>query len=126
MADIAGFCLDVGRGVDFRGRVGEFDLALFVIDSDIFDAFLIADIGDDLRDVIAGIEHHGIMGSQTDRVGQTIRIGDDVVHDSVFLFVDIKIGPGGHGQQQGHADTQNEFGNQAATRMTEQILHGSP
>ena len=69
MANIACFRLYVGRGVDFRGGVGEFNLALFVIDSDIFDAFLFANIGDDLRDVIAGIEHHGIMGSQTYRVG---------------------------------------------------------
>ena len=65
MADIAGFRLDVGRGVDLRGGIGEFDLALLVIDSEIFDAFLFADIGDDLGDIIAGIEHHGIMGSQS-------------------------------------------------------------
>ena len=53
-----------------------------------------ADIVDDLVDIIPRVQHHRIVRSQSDGIGQPVRSDDDIVHKLFLLEIDIKIGPG--------------------------------
>ena len=94
MADITCLCLDVCGFVDFLKAVGEFYLPLLVIDADVLDLFLFADIFCDLVDVIPGIKHHGIVGAQFDGIPQSVGLGYDIVKGPFFVGANAEIGPG--------------------------------
>jgi hypothetical protein len=74
---------------------------------------LFADIHDDLIDIVPGIEHHGILGAQFDGVAEPFGFDDDFPAQAFFLVSDVKIGPGGYGQQQNDADADYQLGPQA-------------
>jgi hypothetical protein len=41
------------------------------------------------------------------------------------LIIDIKIGPGGYGDEQGHTDRKNELGSQPASNIFNKFEHFS-
>ena len=110
MAYIAGLVFYIGRCVDFPGAVGKFDLAVFIINPDRFDGFMPADIIDNLIDIIAGVRHHGIVSAEFDGRAQTVGSDHHMFHEFFFLVIDVKISPGGQGDEQRQSHRKDEFG----------------
>ena len=113
MADVAGLVLDVGDRVNLGVLIGEFDLTLFVVDADVDDVVLLGDVVDDLLDVISGVEHHGIMGAQSDGVAQPLSAGGDVAHHLLLHVTIVEESPHRQGQEQHQADAGQQFEQQA-------------
>ncbi|VTR66567.1 hypothetical protein DESC_480277 [Desulfosarcina cetonica] len=125
VADMAGLGLDVGGLVDLLGVVGVFDFAGFVVNADVLDFRLAADVVDDLVDLVAGVEHHGVVGAQADRGGEAIRAGHDALHHFLLLIADIEKGPGGDGDEQNGAHGQDQLGGQAVAQVLDYMDHGA-
>jgi len=75
VADVAGLGFDVGDLLDFLGVVGKLDGPLFVVDADVLDLFQPGDVGDDLVDVVPGVQHHGVMRAELDGIAEAFRLG---------------------------------------------------
>ena len=115
VAHIAGLGFDIGDLVHFARAVGVFDLPGLVVYADVLDLLLLADIGDDLGDIVPGVEHHGVLRAQPDGIGQPVGRGHDVLHLFCLLIVDIEIRPDKHRRQQYQAAGNDKFGYQAMT-----------
>ena len=123
VADVAGLRTDVGDLLDLLGPVGKLDGALFVVDADVLDVVQPRDVGDDLVDVVAGVQHHRVVRAQTDGVAEPLGLRDDLVLEAGFLVGDAEIRPGGNGQQQRGADTQDQLGHHAAADSGDKLAH---
>ena len=121
MTYIAGFIFNIGAGVHFGRAVGKFDLAVFIVKPDRFDGLLPTDVGDYLIDIIAGVQHHGIMGAEFDGRGQAVRPRHHMLHELFFLVCEVEIGPGGKGYEQCQSDCNDELERQAASKICETI-----
>jgi hypothetical protein len=69
VADVTGLGFDIGDLVNFGRLIGIFYLSIFIVNPDGLDFLLFADVCDNLVDVVSGIGHHGIVGTQLDGVG---------------------------------------------------------
>ena len=94
MTDDAGLRLDIAGLVDFGRMVGKFYFTLFIVDSKALNSFLIADIHYDLVDIIAGIVHHGVVGTQLNGIAQPFGFSHNVFAKSFFLILDTEVCPG--------------------------------
>jgi hypothetical protein len=121
VANIAGFIFYIGGCINFGRAVGKFYLAFFIIEPYRFDGLLPADVRYNLIDIIAGVQHHGIMGAEFDGRGQAVRPGHHMLHKLFFLVSDVEIGPGGKGYEQCQSDRKDELGGQAASKIYETI-----
>jgi len=108
MAYKTGLGLNICDLVDFLGTVREFDLSLFIINAYIFYPFLPGDVFCDLVDVISGIEHHGIVGTQFYGVTQPVSLCYNIIDSPLLLIFNIKIGPGGYADQKDQTDPENQ------------------
>jgi hypothetical protein len=108
MADKAGFGLDIRCLVNLLSPVGKFDLSLFVIDTNIFYLFLPADVRRDLVNLISGIEHHGVVGTQFYGITQPVSLCHHIFKGSFLLIINIKIGPGGYADQQDQTNPEDQ------------------
>jgi hypothetical protein len=102
MADVAGFCFDIGLLTNFRSIVGKLNFSSLIVYAEIFYFFLFANIGDDLVDVIPGIDHHGVMGTQGNGIRQSVCPFENVFHDPFLLIPDTEKSPGGHTDKKSH------------------------
>jgi hypothetical protein len=75
------------------------------------------DVVDDLVDVVAGVEHHRVMGTELDSVGQPVGRLDDLIHELFFLVIDIEVSPGRNRQQQRQSYGQDELGDQSMMKI---------
>jgi len=100
MADKTGLGLNIRCLVNLFRPAGKFDLSLFVIDTNIFYLFLSANVGRDLVNVVSGIEHHGIVGTQFYGIPQPVSLCNHLFNGPLLLILNIKIGPGGYADQQ--------------------------
>ena len=123
MADIAGFGFYIGDLVHFVGLVGKLDLPFLVVDSDILDIPLPSDVHRNLVDVVAGVEHHRVVGAELDGVGQPVGPLDDFVHEFFLLVIDVEVSPGRNRQQQRQAHGQDELGDQSMMKIFDDINH---
>jgi hypothetical protein len=94
VADVAGLRFNITGLVDFGRMVGKFYFTLFIVDSNALNSLLIADIHYDLVDIIAGIVHHGVLGTQLNGVAQPFGFSHNVFAQSFFLIPDAEVGPG--------------------------------
>jgi hypothetical protein len=109
MTNVTRLGLNVGGLIDFEKLIGEFYLAFLIINADIFNLFLPADVHDDLVDIISGIEHHGVVGAQFDRIAQALGFRHTFFPKPFFLIFYTEIGPGGYREKQDDADADNKF-----------------
>ena len=72
MTDPACLGINVLCPVNFSWGVRKFRVPAFIVNPYIFDPFLVCDIFDYLINVIPGIDHHGIMGSEQDGFADTV------------------------------------------------------
>ena len=86
---------------------------LLVVDADVNDIVLFGDVGDDLLDVVPGVEHHGIVGAQADGVAQPLGAGGDVVHHLFLHVSEVEESPHGQGQKQQQPDADQKLEQQA-------------
>jgi len=93
MADVTGLCLDIGLLIHLFRPIGEFDLPLFIVNTDIFYLLESGYILYDLVDVVPGIQHHGIVSTQLNSISQPFPFHHHVSHGLLFLVFDIEIGP---------------------------------
>ena len=93
VTDITGFRFDIGGVVNLGRGVGKFDLTVFVINPYILDFLKLADVLNNLIDVVPGINHHGIMGAQPDCARQPVGAGDNISHGLLFLIIYIEVSP---------------------------------
>jgi hypothetical protein len=110
----AGFVFNIGDLIDFGGEVGVFDLALFIVDPDVFNIFPRGDFVDNAVDVVSQVVHHGIVSTELNRGGQGIGTCNNTIHQLFFLVFDIKKGPDRNTQDQAQAYQREQFGYQAA------------
>ncbi len=104
MANVAGVGLDVGNLIDLLGNVGKFYLPIFVVNDNIFNAFLPSNVLDDFIDILPGIEHHGVVGAQFDGVSQPVDFHYQVINDALPLIFDVEVSPGGNTDEQYQTD----------------------
>ena len=126
MTDVADLGLEVGAQVQFRGAIGKLDFPLLVVNADVFYFFLPGDVLDDLVDVVAGVEHHGIVGAQQDGVAQAVGAPDDVLHGTLLLVLDVEVGPRRNGHQQGQAHGQDQLGQEPGGYFFQKSNHSDP
>ena len=93
MTDVAGLGLNIAGLVDFKRMVGKFYFTLFIVNSNALNSLLIADIPYDLVDIIAGIVHHGVLGTQLNGIAQPFGFSHNVFAQSSFLISDTEVCP---------------------------------
>ena len=125
MADMAGFGLDIRRGIQFIGVIRELDLTGFVVNTDILNLVLPRNVIDNLLDVTPGIEHHGIVQAQSDGFAQPIHVAGQIGHELLFKIVDIEIAPGRQGKQKNRAHAEQDLGYQTVSQDGVHQGHGS-
>jgi len=123
MADVAGFGFNVGGHVDFVRMIGIFDFTGFVVNANVFDFRKPADIGDDLVDVVPGIEHHGIVGAQAYGGRQPVGCIDDVLHELFFLIIDVEIGPRRDREQKDEPYCEDQLRYESSSDFAKNVQH---
>ena len=118
MTNVAGFRLDIAGPVNFGRMVGKFNFPLFVVDSDTLDSFLFADILNDLVDIITGIVHHGVVGTQLDGIAEPLGFSHYFFTQPFFLVPDAEVRPGGNDQEQNDSDPDNQLGDETVTKIS--------
>jgi hypothetical protein len=57
------------------------------------------------------------MRTEFDGIGKPIGAGHHILHQFFFLRIDVKIGPGRYGNEQGQSDRKNQLGRQLAVKI---------
>ena len=124
VADVARLGLDVGFPIHLPGAVGKLDDPFFIVDADVYDVRQLADVVDDLVDVVPAVQHHGVVCPQADRGGQTVGAVDDVLHHLLLLVADVEIRPRDDGYQKHDPYQHDQLGADALHEIVDQPLHG--
>jgi hypothetical protein len=114
VADVARFRFYAGPFIDLSREAGEFDLPLLVINPDILDALLLADVLCYLVDVVSGIEHHRVMGAQLDGVAEPVARFNDVLESICLLIVYVEVCPGENANKKNQPYQSNKLGDKTA------------
>jgi hypothetical protein len=109
VADDARFRLDILHGIDFSYLTRELDAPLFVEYSDVLNFLLASDVVNDLVDVVPGVEHHGIVGTQPDGIPQSVCLFDHMVDGVRLMVLDIDICPTGNASKEYQANPEDEL-----------------
>jgi hypothetical protein len=108
--------VQVDNSAGFGINIGVFQLTPLVINANMIDFLLPADVLDHSANIIPGIEHHGVMGAEFDGIAQPVGIRHHMRKNLFFLIFNINVGPNRNRKQQGDADDDNQLVAKAVTQ----------